>query len=106
MTELAKWRSSGFWHGRALARRSPNPSRGLRLKGNCPGSRRTIRRTVEAYPFMLGNTVISVTLSVGVAASPADGVTVDTLVEADRAQDAAKRAGGNKIRSANPLSQT
>ncbi len=65
-----------------------------------------IRRTVEAYPFMLGNTVISVTLSVGVAASPADGVTVDTLVEADRAQDVAKRAGGNKIRSANPLSQT
>ncbi len=62
---------------------------------------------MEAYPFMLGNTVISVTLSVGVAASPADGVTVDTLVEAvDRAQYAAKRAGGNKIRSANPLSQT
>lgn len=64
-----------------------------------------VRRTVEAYPFMLGNTVISVTLSAGVAVSPADGVTVDTLVEAvDRAQYTAKRAGGNKVHSAQPLS--
>lgn len=54
----------------------------------------------------IGNTVISVTLSVGGAASPADGGTVDTLEEAvDRALCAANRAGDKKVRSANPLFQ-
>ncbi len=58
-----------------------------------------IRRMVEAYPFMLGdNRVTSVTLSVGVAATPEDGTSVEALIEAvDRAQYAAKRSGGNKV---------
>lgn len=58
-----------------------------------------IRHTVEIYSFLLGeNIVTSVTLSVGVAASPDDGVTVDALIEAvDRAQYTAKRSGGNRV---------
>jgi diguanylate cyclase (GGDEF)-like protein len=58
-----------------------------------------LRRTVEAYPLILGDEVITtVTLSVGVAAFPQDGQTVEALVEAvDRAQYIAKRSGGNKV---------
>jgi diguanylate cyclase (GGDEF)-like protein len=58
-----------------------------------------LRRAVEAYPLILGDDVItSVTLSVGVAAYPHDGITVDQLVEAvDAAQYTAKRSGGNKV---------
>jgi diguanylate cyclase (GGDEF)-like protein len=58
-----------------------------------------LRRTVEAYPLILGGEVITtITLSVGVAAYPQDGRTVDALVEAvDRAQYIAKRSGGNKV---------
>jgi diguanylate cyclase (GGDEF)-like protein len=58
-----------------------------------------LRRAVEAYPLILGDDVItSVTLSVGVAAYPHDGVTVDQLIETvDRAQYSAKRSGGNKV---------
>ncbi|MDR7418927.1 MAG: GAF domain-containing protein [Armatimonadota bacterium] len=58
-----------------------------------------LRRTVEAYPLILGNEVITtVTLSVGVASFPHDGATVDALVEAvDRAQYLAKRSGGNTV---------
>lgn len=58
-----------------------------------------LRRAVEAYPLVLGNDVIAaVTLSVGVATYPADGQTVDALVEAvDRAQYIAKRSGGNRV---------
>jgi diguanylate cyclase (GGDEF)-like protein len=58
-----------------------------------------LRRAVEAYPFLLGeNIVSSVTLSVGVAANPDDSDTVDALVDAvDRAQYTAKRSGGNKV---------
>jgi diguanylate cyclase (GGDEF)-like protein len=58
-----------------------------------------IRHTVEIYSFLLGeNIVTAVTLSVGVAASPDDGVTVDALIEAvDRAQYTAKRSGGNRV---------
>ncbi|MGH2403944.1 MAG: diguanylate cyclase, partial [bacterium] len=58
-----------------------------------------LRRAVEAYPLMLaGDIVTAVTLSVGVAAFPQDGHTVDALVEAvDRAQYTAKRSGGNKV---------
>jgi len=74
-------------------------------KGTAQDVAERIRRTVEAYPFMLGNTTISVTLSVGVAASPEDGATVDALVEAvDRAQYTAKRTGGNKVYTAQPFS--
>ena len=58
-----------------------------------------LRRAVEAYPLILGTDVIAtVTLSVGVATFPADGLTVDALVEAvDQAQYIAKRSGGNKV---------
>lgn len=58
-----------------------------------------LRRAVEAYPLVLGDDVIAtVTLSVGVATYPADGLTVDAMVEAvDRAQYIAKRSGGNKV---------
>jgi diguanylate cyclase (GGDEF)-like protein len=58
-----------------------------------------LRRTVEAYPLILGNEVITtVTLSVGVAAFPEDGLTVDAIIETvDRAQYIAKRSGGNKV---------
>lgn len=58
-----------------------------------------LRRAVEAYPLVLGGEIITtVTLSVGVAAYPQDGTTVDQLVEAvDRAQYNAKRSGGNKV---------
>jgi diguanylate cyclase (GGDEF)-like protein len=58
-----------------------------------------LRRAVEAYPLILGTDVIAtVTLSVGVATFPADGRTVDALVEAvDQAQYIAKRSGGNKV---------
>src|SRR5256712_1996196 len=58
-----------------------------------------LRRAVEAYPFLLGESIVtSVTLSVGVAASPDDGDTVDGLVDAvDRAQYTAKRSCGNKV---------
>ncbi|OLE13879.1 MAG: hypothetical protein AUG93_00685 [Armatimonadetes bacterium 13_1_20CM_4_65_7] len=58
-----------------------------------------LRRAVEAYPFLLGESIVtSVTLSVGVAAFPDDGDTVDALVDAvDRAQYTAKRSGGNKV---------
>src|SRR2546425_1217419 len=58
-----------------------------------------LRRAVEAYPFLLGESIVtSVTLSVGVAASPDDGDSVDALVDAvDRAQYTAKRSGGNKV---------
>lgn len=58
-----------------------------------------LRRAVEAYPFLLGgNVVTSVTLSVGVAASPDDGESIDAIVDAvDRAQYTAKRSGGNKV---------
>lgn len=61
-----------------------------------------LRRAIEAYPFRLGeNIVTNVTLSVGIAASPDDGETVDALVDAvDRAQYSAKRSGGNKVQSA------
>lgn len=57
------------------------------------------RRMVEAYPFMLGdNFMTSVTLSVGVAATPEDGASVEAIIEAvDRAQYAAKHSGGNKV---------
>jgi diguanylate cyclase (GGDEF)-like protein len=58
-----------------------------------------MRRAVEAYPLILGDEVITtITLSVGVAAHPQDGSTVDGLVESvDRAQYIAKRSGGNKV---------
>lgn len=58
-----------------------------------------LRRAVEAYPFLLDESIITaVTLSVGVAASPDDGETVDAIVDAvDRAQYTAKRSGGNKV---------
>jgi len=58
-----------------------------------------LRRAVEAYPFSLGGQPVpDVTLSVGVAASPDDGETVDGIVDAvDRAQYTAKRSGGNKV---------
>lgn len=58
-----------------------------------------LRRAVEAYPFLLGgNIVTSVTLSVGVAARPDDGDSIDAIVDAvDRAQYTAKRSGGNKV---------
>jgi diguanylate cyclase (GGDEF)-like protein len=58
-----------------------------------------LRRAVEAYPLILGDEVITtITLSVGVAAYPHDGSTVDGLVESvDRAQYIAKRSGGNKV---------
>jgi diguanylate cyclase (GGDEF)-like protein len=61
-----------------------------------------LRRAIEAYPFRLGeNIVTNVTLSVGIAASPDDGETVDALVDSvDRAQYSAKRSGGNKVQSA------
>jgi diguanylate cyclase (GGDEF)-like protein len=61
-----------------------------------------LRRAIEAYPFRLGeNIVTNVTLSVGIAASPDDGETVDALVDAvDRAQYSAKRTGGNKVQTA------
>jgi len=61
-----------------------------------------LRRAVEAYPFLLGENIItSVTLSLGVAASPEDGETVDALVDAvDHAQYTAKRSGGNKVQVA------
>ena len=61
-----------------------------------------LRRAIEAYPFRLGeNIVTNVTLSVGIAASPDDGDTVDALVDAvDRAQYSAKRSGGNKVQNA------
>lgn len=61
-----------------------------------------LRRAIEAYPFRLGdNIVTNVTLSVGIAASPDDGDSVDALVDAvDRAQYSAKRSGGNKVQSA------
>jgi len=61
-----------------------------------------LRRAVEAYPFLLGeNVVTTVTLSVGVAATPEDGEGVDALVDAvDRAQYTAKRSGGNKVQVA------
>ncbi len=74
-------------------------------KGTAQDVAERIRRTVEAYPFMLaGSVVTSVTLSVGVAASPEDGATVDAIVEAvDRAQYTAKRTGGNKVHSAQAL---
>ncbi len=63
-----------------------------------------LRRAVEAYPFLLGGaTPAPVTLSVGVAASPEDGATVDALVDAvDRAQYSAKRSGGNRVHVARP----
>ncbi len=58
-----------------------------------------IRRMVEAYPFTLGDDLItSVTLSVGIAATPEDGSGVAALIDAvDRAQYAAKHSGGNKV---------
>jgi diguanylate cyclase (GGDEF)-like protein len=58
-----------------------------------------LRRSVEAYPMILADEIITtVTLSVGVAAFPQDGDTVDDLVEVvDRAQYMAKRSGGNKV---------
>ena len=60
-----------------------------------------LRRAIEAYPFQFGGHIVSVTLSVGVAASPDDGVTMDALVDAvDRAQYSAKRSGGNKVQRA------
>ena len=61
--------------------------------------RSRLRRAVEAYPFLLGeNIVTAVTLSAGVAASPDDGTTVDSIVDAvDHAQYTAKRSGGNKV---------
>jgi len=61
-----------------------------------------LRRAIEAYPFQLGENIItSVTLSIGIAASPDDGDTVDALVDAvDRAQYSAKRSGGNKVQDA------
>ena len=65
-----------------------------------------LRRAVEAYPFRLGeNIVTAVTLSVGVAASPIDGTTVDSIVDAvDHAQYTAKRSGGNKVHLAEAYS--
>jgi len=58
-----------------------------------------IRRMVEAYPFLLAeNQVTSVTLSLGVAATPEDGTSVEAVIEAvDRAQYSSKDSGGNKV---------
>jgi diguanylate cyclase (GGDEF)-like protein len=58
-----------------------------------------LRRAVDAFPFRLGENIsTTVTLSVGVAASPHDGTTVDSLIDAvDHAQYTAKRSGGNKV---------
>lgn len=66
-----------------------------------------LRRAVEAYPFLLGGQLApNVTLSVGVAASPDDGETVDGIVDAvDRAQYTAKRSGGNKVYVAHVLKE-
>src|SRR5207247_9907505 len=42
-----------------------------------------LRRAVEAYPFLLGGSIVtSETLRVGIAASPEDGDNVDVLVHA------------------------
>jgi diguanylate cyclase (GGDEF)-like protein len=58
-----------------------------------------LRRAVEANPLVLaGEVITTVTLSVGVAAFPHDGSTVDLLIDAvDRAQYIAKLSGGNRV---------
>jgi len=68
-------------------------------KGPAQETAERLRRAVEAYPLILvGDVMTTVTLSVGVAAFPQDGQTVEALVEAvDRAQYTAKRSGGNKV---------
>jgi diguanylate cyclase (GGDEF)-like protein len=57
-----------------------------------------IRRAIEAHPFALDGPAIRVTISVGVAVSPAHGRDIKTLVgRADRALYRAKEAGRNRV---------
>jgi diguanylate cyclase (GGDEF)-like protein len=57
-----------------------------------------VRRVVESTPFIVGSSITSVTLSLGVASYPDDGETTDALIDAaDRRMYAAKGAGGNAV---------
>ncbi len=57
-----------------------------------------IRSAIEAHPFTLGGQPTRVTISIGVAAAPPDGLNVGSLVEAaDAALNRARRAGRNRV---------
>ena len=57
-----------------------------------------IRKAVEAYPFVLDDQTVSVTISLGIATAPDDGTTVKALVgAADKALYRAKETGRNRV---------
>jgi two-component system cell cycle response regulator len=61
-----------------------------------------LRASVEAHPFIYGGTPIPVTVSVGVARAPAAGLetAADFIARADETMYTAKRAGRNRVVSA------
>ena len=60
-----------------------------------------IRKLLQDSTFGRGSTAVSVSVSVGVAACPRDGVDADALLDAaDAALYRAKRAGRNQVASA------
>jgi diguanylate cyclase (GGDEF)-like protein/PAS domain S-box-containing protein len=59
-----------------------------------------VRETLRE-PFRIGEHALQLSVSIGIAAYPGDGVTPDALLrQADRAMYAAKRAGGNRLAAA------
>ena len=73
-------------------------ARGVELAAAAALSER-LRAAVEAHPFKFGATVLSVTVSVGVARAPGAGMTAsgDLVARADEAMYAAKRGGRNRL---------
>jgi diguanylate cyclase (GGDEF)-like protein len=60
-----------------------------------------IRNAVEVTPFIVGTTITSLTLSLGVASYPEDGNTIDALIDAaDSHMYVAKQTGGNAVAQA------
>ena len=60
-----------------------------------------LRQAVAEIPVRVAGRTLTQTLSIGVAASPGDGLTLPGLIEAaDRALYAAKRAGRNQVQTA------
>jgi two-component system cell cycle response regulator len=73
-------------------------SRGMEI-GAAQALSERIRVSVEAHPFVFGDTTIPVTISIGVSRAPGPGIatSVDLVARADEALYAAKRAGRNRV---------